>query len=881
MLVIIAGLHQLFHLKVRLSMQSGSGLRVAVLCLTALVCVSSLHLHNNGYEDLLVAIHPRVPEDHDLIQSIQDMFREASPFLFKATRRRAFFRNAQVVISDPFCKSRASSPYTVTSGLCGQPGHYIHLTPQYLLDQQVADSWATLRWGVFSEFDSHTPFYRSNMGQLEATRCSKFVEGTLLDRETGGKCQISPDTGLPTEACVFQVTETLNTTASIMYQHFIPEISEFCDDSSHNFEAPNAQNRLCDYRSVWDVISQSSDFSHGANPPLPTQPEAPSFTLLGARHRVVCLVLDVSGSMGNSNRINRQRQAAEVFLEQIVNEGSKVGLVSFSSSKIILAGLTEVTGPSSREQLASKLPALASGGTNICEGLRGGFEVLKQDDGKLAGDEIILLTDGEDSQARNCVEEVRRSGAIGHLTVWVTPVPSPYLSPVFVLLSASHHVANGHAVQGTVSIDASVGNNTVFTFTWQSNLPEFLVQDPSSYIYNNSQMEIKANLKTARLRVPGVAQPGTWSFSLVNTYATQTLTVTVSSYAVDECVPPIKVTPFLDSTSVAYPKPVTVTATVSQGDRAVLGADVFAIMENANSHVKLQLLDDGVGADVTKNDGVYSAYFYNYGNGRYSIKVVVEGAGGSVTVKTDVTGSTISIRSSYIDINGTWHPGAPPGAMVNESTSPIGNFSRSISGGSITVSRVTDLAASLTNESQSNQSLALDWTAPGDDYYFGTGYDIRFSRNPSSLRENFNSTAILNASFSSLHSAGERETVLFSINDVFPEEGATVLYFALRAWDKEDLLSEISNIAQVSIFIYHPTLPPSPSPEGPPSPPPRPASLSQRLSLILPLAIVLPVCLLASCCILAALCYRRRRRRKSHPLVGLGYPNVMVMDKIS
>ncbi|KAI1896369.1 hypothetical protein AGOR_G00094080 [Albula goreensis] len=950
-------------------MQSGSGLRVAVLCLTALMCVSSLHLHNNGYEDLLVAIHPRVPEDHDLIQSIQDMFREASPFLFKATRRRAFFRNiqilvpvtwsqnntlyqrptaadtykkAQVVISDPFCQSRASSPYTVTSGLCGQPGHYIHLTPQYLLDQQVGDrygpkgrvlvhSWATLRWGVFSEFDSHTPFYRSNMGQLEATRCSKFVEGTLLDRETGGKCQISPDTGLPTEACVFQVTETLNTTASIMYQHFIPEISEFCDDSSHNFEAPNAQNRLCDYRSVWDVIRQSSDFSHGANPPLPTQPEAPSFTLLRARHRVVCLVLDVSGSMSGSNRIDRQRQAAEVFLEQIVNEGSKVGLVSFSGSKSILAGLTEVTGPSSREQLASKLPAVAGGTTDICEGLRGGFEVLEQDDGKLAGDEIILLTDGEDSQARNCIEEVGRSGVIVH-TIALGPnadsaleqfanstggqqffasdsVNSNGLIDVFSdvtsqsgddtripiqLLSASYHVANGHAVQGTVSIDASVGNNTVFTFTWQSNLPEFLVQDPSSYIYNNSQLEIKANLKTARLRVPGMAQPGTWSFSLVNTNAAQTLTVTVSSYAVDECIPPVKVTPFSDSTSVAYPKPVTVTATVSQGDRAVLGADVFAIMENANSPVKLQLLDDGVGADVTKNDGVYSAYFYNYVNGRYSIKVVVEGAGGSVTVKTDVTGSTISIRSSYIDINGTLHPGAPPGSMVNESTSPIGNLSRSISGGSITVSyvpqtpnfppgRVTDLAASLTNESQSNQSLALDWTAPGEDYYFGTvsGYDIRFSLNPSSLRENFNSTAILNASFSSLHSAGERETVLFSINDVFPEEGVTVLYFALRAWDNEDSLSEISNIAQVSIFIYHPALPPSPSPERPPSPPPRPASLSQRLSLILPLAIVLPVCLLASCCILAALCCRRRRRRKSHPLVGLGYPNVMVMDKIS
>ncbi|KAG7492191.1 hypothetical protein MATL_G00011840 [Megalops atlanticus] len=811
-------------------MLSGSGWRAAVLCLSAVVCMSScLRLYQNGYEGLLVAINPRVPEDPELIQSIKSMFREASPFLFKASRHRAFFkevqilvpvtwrenhtlylrptaedtyRKAQVVVSDPFCQNLAQSPYTVSNGLCGQPGRYIHLTPRYLVDQQVTDkygpkgrvlvhSWATLRWGVFSEFDTDTPFYRSSLGNIEATRCSKFVEGSSFDKNSGRECQINPDTGLPNADCVFRLRETLNTTASLMYQHFIPEISEFCDDSSHNFEAPNAQNRLCNYRSVWDVIMQSPDFSQGANPPLSTQPVAPSFTLLRARHRVVCLVMDVSGSMGGFDRINRQRQAAEVFLVQTVEEDSKVGLVSFNNAALILSNLMEVTGPLSREQLAQKLPSVAGGGTSICAGLRKGFEVLKQDDGETAGDEIILLTDGEDSSASQCLGEVRASGAIVH-TIALGPSADPALEQfanttggrrffasdsvdsnglieVFSdvtsgsgddtripiqLLNAANQVAGGHVFTGTVSLDASVGNNTIFAFTWKTAEPQFSLWDPFSRTYNGT-LTREPSLRIARLRIPGVAQHGTWSFSLLNTDTSpQTLTLTVSSYAVHECVPPVRVTPTLDTTSVTYPKPLTITATVSQGDRPVLGAVVLAILEDSTgATVRLRLLDDGVGVDVTRDDGVYSAYFFRYSkNGRYSVKVEVEGVEDSVSVKTDVTGNTIPIQSSYIDINGTIHPGAPSGGGLNETTSALGNFSRTLSGGAITVSqvppnpqqnfppgRVTDLTASLTNQSQANESVVLEWTAPGEDYYVGTvsSYDIRFSLVPISLRNNF------------------------------------------------------------------------------------------------------------------------------------------------
>lgn len=74
-------------------------------------------------------------------------------------------------------------------------------------------------------------------------------------------------------------------------------MTEFCTAKTHNTEAPNLQNKMCDHKSTWAIISKSEDFQNalpmtGTNPP-----PHPTFSLLKSKHRVVCLVLDKSGSM--------------------------------------------------------------------------------------------------------------------------------------------------------------------------------------------------------------------------------------------------------------------------------------------------------------------------------------------------------------------------------------------------------------------------------------------------------------------------------------------------------------------------------------------------------------------------------------------------------
>ncbi|KAF5888635.1 epithelial chloride channel protein-like, partial [Clarias magur] len=75
-------------------------------------------------------------------------------------------------------------------------------------------------------------------------------------------------------------------------------MTAFCQEGDHNTEAPNDQNRKCG-KATRNVIFEDSVDATSLNTlnPLPSPPPAPTFKVIKRGSRVVCLVLDVSGSM--------------------------------------------------------------------------------------------------------------------------------------------------------------------------------------------------------------------------------------------------------------------------------------------------------------------------------------------------------------------------------------------------------------------------------------------------------------------------------------------------------------------------------------------------------------------------------------------------------
>ena len=75
------------------------------------------------------------------------------------------------------------------------------------------------------------------------------------------------------------------------------QVTEFCTKKTHNTEAPNLQNKMCNGKSTWDVIMNSTDFQNTSPMTEMNPPTHPTFSLLKYKQRVVCLVLDKSRSM--------------------------------------------------------------------------------------------------------------------------------------------------------------------------------------------------------------------------------------------------------------------------------------------------------------------------------------------------------------------------------------------------------------------------------------------------------------------------------------------------------------------------------------------------------------------------------------------------------
>lgn len=866
---------------------------LVLLSMLQAVQSSLVKLLNNGYEDVIIAINPKIPENKKLIENIKKMVTDASTYMLQATENRVYIRSAKilipntwpsnstysrpktesydkadVIITDPFLSG--DHPYTLQYGGCGERGKYIHLTPNFILNDKLlriygprgrvlVHEWAHLRWGVFDEYNDDVPFYFTKQGNVEATRCPLTLGGVNKVLDERGKfldCEIDEQTGLYEEDCVFMPAVDRDVHESVMYGQALEPVHAFCTQQSHNKEAPNRQNRLCNQRSTWEIIMDSPDMKTTA-PLADTNIAQPTFSMLQYKDRVVTLVLDVSGSMSGYDRIARLYQASEVYIMQIVESGSYVGIVIFSSDATVKSELVKIVDTFQREQLKQFLPKAANGGTNICAGVRKGFEVNRKLDGSTYGTEIVLLTDGEDPGISSCTEEVRNSGAIIH-TIALGKSADPGLEGLADItgglkLYASDDVnANGlidsfsgiksssgdvtqqsiqiesttslirpnKCLSGKVTIDITVGNDTFFLVTWISVIPNIELKDPKGKLYSNAQFVSDVISKSARLTLPGTAEIGDWEYSLCNTQsADQVLGLTVNSRAANPNEAPIIAETYMNADAGSFPAPMIVYATVTKGLAPVLGAKVTAYIEPQNGKVvTLPLLDNGAGADIIKDDGIYSRFFTDFsGNGRYNLKVRVDSQ--EKDSKAGAAKSGALYLPGYVE-NGTLFTN-PPKPKVTIEDLNLGNFSRTASGGAFVVSnvpsgplpdvfkptKISDLTAAI-----AGLQVTLYWTATGDDADKGNAsrYDLRMGLSREELVASFENGTAVNISSLAPSPSGSYEIFSFTPQGITIKNG-TVLYFALVAIDDADLRSEPSNVARAALFIPSPKPTPGPT----------------------------------------------------------------------
>ncbi|XP_019643985.1 PREDICTED: epithelial chloride channel protein-like [Branchiostoma belcheri] len=728
--------------------------------------------------------------------------------------------------------------------------------------------WGHLRWGLFDEYgyddpsgESYPHFYRASVGGVEPTRCSAKVAGYSQHMVTGAPCQLIPQTGVYEPECRFFPDFSGNrATASYMFMHFLSQVKGFCHSdpegdplSYHNREAPNKHNSVCGGQSAWDVMNKHQDFARGANPPREVGSTEPDFILLqqSESYRVV-LVLDVSGSM-QGEPIRRLVQVSRRFIRTTVVTGTSVGIVTFSADASIEHPLVRVTSQADRRGLINALPSNTGGGTCIGCGLLKGVEALESV-GPPQGGIILLVSDGQenrDPRISDVIPELLRKRVIvatiaysrdadptlqtlalqtGGLSFFSAIRDSTALDNAFTatfeataggkgvkLLSEDRTMSGRETYSNQVYVDNTVGENTTFSVSWlDGRQPRVTLETPLGFVITEGDPMYDVTSDTITIEIPGTATPGKWAFNITNNGPDdQNITIIVTSNPVNDNEP-IKVSAQVSAVSLDYsssqPTALRIFASVRRGYLPVIGAVVKVLIEKPPSGQaeEITLLDNGAGADVAMNDGVYSRYFFRFStNGRYGVSVKVDNSQGD---------------AGYIVINrGLGAPPLDPGTGYigggDVQQEPLEQFQRMTTGGVFEVqgvpsggvstrdmlppSRVEDLA--IVEVSYADATVTLSWTALGDDFDQGGPahyVEIRYSRHFDQLADDFHGSAsvdhsqVLQGSLTSLPEPGSAMTIVILV----PDRGHNVTFvFALRMCDEADNCGDPSNIVTANL----------------------------------------------------------------------------------
>nr|XP_050031050.1 calcium-activated chloride channel regulator 3A-1-like [Dermacentor andersoni] len=766
-------------------------------------------------------------------------------------------------------------------------------SPAYLLVHE----WAHFRYGVFDEYGDPRSFRYPSLycefGLVRASTCSQRHKFTVYT-DSGEPCRIYRGCRVSSKCKAHFSRNSENpVTSSIMFMPYINGVSDFCDkdgDRKHNAYAPNKHNHLCERKSTWEVISANEDFKGLPPADLSKAVDVRFIEVQKRRGTVgrVIFALDVSGSMSTNNRIGHLREAASHYIRVIVPDGLEVGLVTFNGVARVEAPLTSIQRPT-REQLVASVQRLREGG-NTCIGcaLRQALQMFKENNQSAAGCVIILMTDGEENvrpHIDDVMDELIAAQVVVNTIAFGTMAEKKLEELALRTLGKPFSLRDGESSAAVALESAFLDSTTamldddekpVVIFERAAKIVdtrEFpilvdadLGNSTTVSVQSNKASDLKAELrypdgKTCQdclesgpaksgsyitFRIPGVATPGTWTLVVSQNAlgsGEANIHVRATSLAGNRGTKPVLVRAFLKQPEVNSATEAVVYAEVTKGTQVVLHAKVTAtvIRPRMPYEVDVELFDDGLGADVTANDGIYSSYFTQFdGVGRYSVSarvvssndsVIAQGRKasgglpapqllgepvvGAATAPTDEAGGIPLDQFVYVDQD--IEEAEPQVAYVEkapqfERYAEGGSFrlGHEIDGSTIPPGSIQDLSVEdVFVGDNGDHVVILAWTCPGAHLNFGSAsrIELRASTLLSDLIDDFDSAFEIRDN-STDHGGiasgpvGSRQRLRFSVPDellaVARNASRLDFYFASRVWNEAQLSSPVSNVARAT-----------------------------------------------------------------------------------
>ncbi|KAG1691078.1 Calcium-activated chloride channel regulator 2 [Nymphon striatum] len=407
-----------------------------------------------------------------------------------------------------------------------------------------------------------------------------------------------------------------------------------------------------------------------------------------------------------------------------------------------------------------------------------------------------------------------------------------------MITSESRIVSKSVPVEGSAIIDQTVGINTKFLFTGKNiKAMDVSIIDPNGKVYKSGTPNSLFHDSTQSLIFDVEdAQAGIWKYEVKNEFGSPNGDkFDVSLTTEPRQKNPIKVRTWMLSQQVQFPYKATIYAEILKSQKPVIQATVqaFIIGPNGNRY-NISLHDNGVGADINKDDGIYCSYFTAHdGNGRYSVSVTAKNEGHAFLIESPVVSAAPAFPNvpninkikqkspkKYFSIDEFTVIETRAQSRPQEMLVPAANFQRASMVGSFKVTnwdmvkadripptRVTDLEALHILEDTDTKVVRLTWTSPMVDQggHKDFGVDIRASGNQDLLYKSFpkgyqiKDNDIVDGSLEAQTIGFNNVTINISSDQIPSGQKMMNIYFALRHKDLNGNVAEISNIAYVTV----------------------------------------------------------------------------------
>ena len=640
----------------------------------------------------------------------------------------------------------------------------------------------------------------------------------------------------------------------------------FCAAADYNEDLPTKQNILCHRASVARImedalnpvsstISPTSEdisakirdpasFSVGAKPMVFQLPEF--HFQVPARKRFV-VILERSSAMGLNKRWSLLHAELFRFISSLPHD-VELAMVTFGKTASVILTPTLLT-PENREGVYGRIPRRHLEEDTAC--LECAISLASQ---TLAGHTsgsllLITATSAQPSGYDHLVASIRAAGNQVHTIAFEKSVfyEARHLGQfgkTFIVHENNHDVMAsavnisdiftsilGHAgglqlqkfhqehkisddvnmVSGNFVVEESLRKNLWVQISSpdQDDIEFFELTNPTGKVFQFPKFEHGL----VYFRLSGLQEPGIWSYQAKLFQKVQFARAMVQALA----EPSQEDWAHLETwTSVSHEgvnalqTPVIIYARVVRQNSPILDAEVVAtVLRPAGAApVSITLRDTGSGyPDITRGDGIYSAYFTQFISepGFYSVVVSASNKNGEARLPR------VSEAEADAEVS------CCGSSMPFTFTVPTTPFYRHALTGSFFVkegsqfylrqgsphrndvyppSRITDFQ--LANYLDNSLYVTLKWSAPGNDYDFGQAfrYEIRCYTNREALREeNFTDMGILvHTSLIPVpepYGAQQRSTVGIP----WPNE---VFYYSIVAYDEEGNRGEVSNV--ISVF---------------------------------------------------------------------------------